>query len=675
MRAIGTSEALDTVEEVRTTFTEAIQVIPPFEDHDRAQELPPAHNPDVPLSPPAPAEAPAAAPEAAGPEASVPESSVPDPAPSVTDSSEPVVFDLIEPEAPPCTSGVTVPPPIILPDTEAPEHELSANAAEQGEEPPAAEPPSTAQPDPELSNAESVGDLELPSEPIPTPRLEPDESVIIPTATSPAQRIFSPEISGLEPAMPEHRSSRSFQLFWLWFAANSSVLGLILGVVLLSLGMSLRQAILAALVGVAMSFLPTGLATLASKWNGQPTIVVSRASFGMLGNALPSALALITRLLWGAALLWLLAEVGSSLLEHAGVNGSFGHTQLAAIIGGGGLILALVITFFGYRLIALTQLVLSVASSALIIMLIVVTWPQVNMANALTVADGPWVLVVSGAIIVFSFIGIVWASASGDVARYQRPSGSGASAMLSASFASAVPPFLLIGYGAMLASSDSTLAEAMLADPASALASIVPEWFLLPLVFAVGAGLLSGVILSVYSGGFAVQALGVRMRRDAAVLVVGVVTGVAALALTATQIELMGLFRDVATTIAVPTAAWIGIFSAEMMIRSRRFEARSLVQRGGVYPAVNWVNLSMFVVASAIGFGFTTATEAWLSWQGYFLGVVGLTPDSILGASDLGVVIALAIGLLTPLVAGVRSVRRQETKQDPAIGDAAEAPA
>ena len=43
-------------------------------------------------------------------------------------------------------------------------------------------------------------------------------------------------------------------------------------------------------------------------------------------------------------------------------------------------------------------------------------------------------IAVTGAILVFSFVGLVWASAAGDLARYQRPSGAGAASMLTASF-------------------------------------------------------------------------------------------------------------------------------------------------------------------------------------------------------------------------------------------------
>ena len=120
------------------------------------------------------------------------------------------------------------------------------------------------------------------------------------------------------------------------------------------------------------------------------------------------------------------------------------------------------------------------------------------------------------------------------------------------------------------------------------------------------------------------------------------------------------LFRDLATTLAVPTAAWAGIFGAEMMIRNRRFESDSLVRRGGIYADVRWLNLIALILISAIGYGLTTATVTWLAWQGYGFTLLGMPLDSPLAASDFGVLVALVLGILTPLVAGVPASRKQE---------------
>ena len=437
-------------------------------------------------------------------------------------------------------------------------------------------------------------------------------------------------------------------------------MSLVLGGVLLSLGMSLRQAIVATLAGVALSFLPLGLGTLVSKWTGQPTIVVSRASFGLVGNALPTALALITRLFWGAVLLWFLASVTARILISAGLAGALSESQLSIITAGVSFLVALVAAFFGYALIARVQLVLSILSGILIIILIAITWPQLDLARALTIGDGPWILVLAGAILVFSFVGLVWSMSSGDLARYQRPSSSGAAAMLWAPLGSGLPAFVLIGYGALLAASDDQLALGFINNPIDALAGIVPAWFIVPLIAAVGIGLLSSVILSIYTGGFALQGLGVPVRRESAIILVAVTLGAAAIVLTLLSVNLNIIFRDLATTLAVPTAAWVGIFGAEVMIRNRRVDASSLVQRGGVYPAVNWLNLSMLIVATIIGLGLISASAPWLAWQGFIFDVIGIAASSDLARADVGVLVALLLGLVTPIIAGVRTIRRQE---------------
>src|SRR5690606_24260705 len=105
---------------------------------------------------------------------------------------------------------------------------------------------------------------------------------------------------------------------------------------------------------------------------------------------------------------------------------------------------------------------------------------------------------------------------------------------------------------------------------------------------------------------------------------------------------------------------WVGVFAADVMIRNRRFDARSLVQHGGAYPDVNWVNLVLLVVASVVGFGFTTASAGWLAWQGYLFGLVGIPSQGELGASDFGVLVALALALVVALSVNIPAIRRQE---------------
>jgi hypothetical protein len=150
------------------------------------------------------------------------------------------------------------------------------------------------------------------------------------------------------------------------------------------------------------------------------------------------------------------------------------------------------------------------------------------------------------------------------------------------------------------------------------------------------------------------------MRRSASVVVVGAGLAAVAILLAVSVGDVTLLLRDVATSLAVPVAAWAGLFAAEMMIRNRRFDSTALLGRGGVYPDFAWTNLSALVLASAIGFGLTTASVGWLSWQGYLFPLLGVAGASEVAASDLGVLVALVLGLLVPIVGGIPAIRRQE---------------
>jgi len=476
-----------------------------------------------------------------------------------------------------------------------------------------------------------------------------------------AQRVFSLEESGLEPTPIDRRIGHAARLFWLWFAANSSIVSVGLGAVVFAVGMSLRQSVVAILAGVALSFIPLGLTTLAGTRSGQPTMVISRSTFGVLGNIVPSVVALVARLFWGAVLLWVLASSVAIVLIGSDLNVGLGDRQLLLISLALSFLVALVIAFAGYPLFARIQLILSIVSGVLIVGLIVFTAQYIDVSEALTTPDGSWLLTITGAVLVFSFLGLVWAYSGADIARYQRTSSSGPASALSAAFGATVPAFVLIAYGALLAASDPAIARGFLASPLDTLLLLLPGWYPIPLLLAAALSLLSGITLSLYSGGFALQAMGVRLPRQWSIVIVGVLLGALAI-LFAFGVNggINELFRDGATTLAVPTAAWIGIFAAETMIRTRRLDGEALTRRGGIYSDVRWVNLSAFIVISAIGYALTSATISWLSWQGYGFVALGVDLSSTLAATDLGVLVALVLGILTPIVSGIPAIRRQE---------------
>jgi hypothetical protein len=232
--------------------------------------------------------------------------------------------------------------------------------------------------------------------------------------------------------------------------------------------------------------------------------------------------------------------------------------------------------------------------------------------------------------------------------------------MLWASVGATLPPFALIVWGAMLAASDPVLATGLSTSPLPTLARMLPLWYPAPLLAAAGLGLLSSIVLAIYSGGFALQAVGLKARCNVTTIVSSVLVALLAAGLVVLAADAFSIARDLATTLAVPVAAWAGIFSAEMMIRTRRFDSPSLLTPGGVYPQVRVANLIGFVIISAIGFGLSSATFPGLTWQGYLFPLLGVSPDSPIATSDVGVLVALVLGIIVPLATAIPAIRQQE---------------
>lgn len=468
------------------------------------------------------------------------------------------------------------------------------------------------------------------------------------------------EKAGQEPTPEEQRAGHAARLFWLWFAANSSIIMVAISATLFTYGMSLRQVLVAVVAGVGLSALPLGLGSLAGKWSGQPTMIVSRATFGLTGNIVPAVLAVLGRVLWGGVLLWLLAMTVHAVLSPG--EPDVGLTAAVALAVGA--VLAGVVAVLGYGLLHRVQRVLGILSTLLVAATIVVTSSHIDIPTALRTDDGPWILTVGGAVLVFSIVGLAWAQSSSDLARYQKAGGSGAANMLWGSFGVIVPTLAILSWGAILAASSPDLAAELARAPLATLLTLVPDGLELPLLAAAGFGLVAGALVTMYSGGLAILASGARMPRAIATLIAALLVGLVAAALLLLGNDTRALVTDVATTVAVPVAAWTGIFASEMMIRLRRFHAPSLLAAGGIYPSVRWVNLVGLLVITGVGFGFVTAELSGLTWTGYLFPLLGVAADAPLASTDIGVLIALGLGLLLPLVAGVPAIRRQERAVD-----------
>ena len=83
---------------------------------------------------------------------------------------------------------------------------------------------------------------------------------------APSGRVLSRvEQRGIEPVPDSQRNGSPGELFWVWFAANISILGIPLGATLIALGLNFVQAIIVAVIGSFVSFAVVGIISIAGR--------------------------------------------------------------------------------------------------------------------------------------------------------------------------------------------------------------------------------------------------------------------------------------------------------------------------------------------------------------------------------------------------------------------------
>jgi purine-cytosine permease-like protein len=229
-------------------------------------------------------------------------------------------------------------------------------------------------------------------------------------------------------------------------------------------------------------------------------------------------------------------------------------------------------------------------------------------------------------------------------------------------FGGALGPVVLLTFGLLLAGSSKDLSDAIGADPIGALTTLLPTWFLIPFAIAAVLGLIGGAVLDIYSSGLALLTAGVRIPRYLAAAVDGVIMIAGTIYVVFFGSSFIGEFQGFLITLGVPIAAWCGVMLADVALRRRDYAEAELFDPRGRYGNVRPLPLALVLAGTAIGWGLVTNTYAgWLDWQGYLLGPVGLGGrDGAWAYAGLGILVALAIGLIGTLAGSAGAVRRQE---------------
>jgi purine-cytosine permease-like protein len=480
--------------------------------------------------------------------------------------------------------------------------------------------------------------------------------------TEPSSAALRVEANGINVITDAERKGRPRQLFWPWFGANVSILGLSYGSFVLGFGISFWQAMIAGLIGIVVSFLLCGFIAVAGKRGSAPTMVLSRAAFGVRGNRLPAALSWVLTVGWETVLTVLATLATSTVFRQLGWGGGTSTKIIALVV-----VAALTVAggVMGFDLIMRMQTVITIVTAVLTVAYIGFVAHRIDWATVSHLPSGSVQNLLGALVFVMTGFGLGWVNAAADYSRYLPRRTSSGAVIGWTTFGSALAPVVLLVAGLLLAGSSTDLSKAIASDPIGALATLLPTWYLVPFVIVAVLGLVGGAVLDIYSSGLALLAAGLRAPRFAAALIDGVIMIAGTVYVVFYAGNFLSQFQGFLTTLGTPIAAWCGIMLADLALRRRDYTESELYSPTGRYGSVRWFPVALVLVSTALGWGLVTNSSAgWLSWQGYLLGPFGLGgKDGSWAFANLGVLVALVIGFLATLIFSRARVRAQEAPE------------
>lgn len=323
------------------------------------------------------------------------------------------------------------------------------------------------------------------------------------------------ETRGIDRVPEDERHGDPRELFKVWAGANINYLSILVGGMLTLFGLGLWQALAVVLVG-NLFWIPVGILAVSGPASGTPSSIITRTMYGVRGNRIwIAAASWPAYIAYEAVNLALGALAAFALVDLAGVSGNrpleivivaamsaltltvsvYGHATIVKISGYVTAGLALVMAVLGYFIVTKADFGYTVD-------------PALELHGA-----AMWAAMLSG-IAIIAATPVAW-GISADYARYLPADTSRTRVAAFTALGGFVPTVLLSCLGVLA----GTVVD--MTDPQSALEGILPGWFYPVFLFVLVIGSMTNNVMTMYSSGLALQAIGFPIRRSLSVLIDG----------------------------------------------------------------------------------------------------------------------------------------------------------
>jgi len=433
-----------------------------------------------------------------------------------------------------------------------------------------------------------------------------------------------PETRGIEVISDSERHGRARDLFFVWAAPGVSILNFTIGATLILLGLEIWQAF-AVILAASLLWVFPGLIAASGPAAGTSGSVVTRAMYGIVGNKLFVAFvgwfigAVFLSLTWLAS-----SFMGADLLRRVGLDDPvwvpIGVTIVVSAV-------TVLVAIFGHGLILRIYPVMAVVLFAIFVLVSAFILPTVDWAYTAPEPLGGvplWSAITIGFTILastpLSFIN------SPDIARYLPRSTKPSHIAAATGFGGALPFIVFTAVGVLLAT--GLKASAFDAGIDVALFDLLPGWLGPVLVVGVVVNTIALNAMTTYTSSMALQAIGFRLKRIPAAIIVGVV-GTALtiyLVLSSSLLEAANLMLQFLVIVSGPAMA---IFVVDVLQRHYVYDSVDLFDTGrsgrfwysGGWSIPGIVALLLGGVATAL----CLSTDVWTGPIGVALGHVDLS--------------------------------------------------
>ncbi|WP_433278300.1 purine-cytosine permease family protein [Pseudonocardia xinjiangensis] len=456
----------------------------------------------------------------------------------------------------------------------------------------------------------------------------------------PAANRLGVEKRGIEhiPDGERHGTARQTGLMWSGVVLNVQVV--VYGALLVGFGLTWWQCLLAVVVG-NLTWLVTGLCSLAGPAAGTTTFTINRAPFGRHGNRPIAFFNWVMQLGYEVLDMVLMTFAVVALLSLAGFRLSTGGTIAVVLVLA---VVQSVLPVIGHAAVSRVLRTLVLPFAALFVVLAWLT------AGHLTVAPrepAGWAVFLGGVALAASASGLGWSPNAADYSRYLPRSTSRGRLVASVALGGAVPQSLLMLLGVGVG-----LVVPAASDPISGLPAAFPLWFVVPYLVLLIVQMLALNAVDLYSSGVTLQAIGVRIGRWQAVVLDGAICTVVTLAVVFSG-DFSRILSDFLLFMIVWFAPWAAVFVVDYLLRDGRYDLRRLADDGPVGDDRDRGFGTAGLVAQVAGMA---AATLWLHTSVYAGPLASAT-----GGLDLSAPAGLAVGGLVYLLLARRTVRPATT--------------